>query len=580
MRRTSTRRKFFKKEIRKTFFVYALIPTILLSFLFYNILLAYSSRLIRERNDENNKAVSETLDSEIQLYRNEIGKISESAAIRNIFRDGSGKTPLYEILYRFANERVIKTYFNIIDINGKVLITNSWGNTRDSSRNLTETGMLRKLTGNPDEISIIVNRADLKYSTSKVLSIGKALIDENSHITGFFLFDLYEDDIKTALQWNMGDLLVITDSFNNAIISSNNAVVDIMEKFSPIEYESRYTMIGKTRFFVNKRAVADGNIIVNSLSSMAFIDRLYTTGMAMMAGIFLIMGTCIFFISRRFAESKGKSLDELLNAIKKVQEGNLDTFVDIKTNDEFEMLGSYYNEMIIKLKELIRLNFEQTRQNKISELQQLEAQFNPHFLFNTLEMIRYLITEDPQAASKTIVNMAHLLRYSIDYEKENVVLEDDIQYIENYLHIQKMRFNNRFDYEILIDDDAIRCMVPKLIIQPLIENSIKYGFEGKEYLRITLTGIIRDNKLILKAIDNGAGIDSGKLDEIRSLLKQERNTSTHIGLYNVNKRISLLYGGGYPIHISSAVCKGTEITVELPASIISIRENFSVRGIV
>jgi two-component system, sensor histidine kinase YesM len=579
MRKTVIRRKFFKKEIRKTFIVYALIPTILLSSIFYTILFGYSRMLIKNRNDDNNKAVSTMLEKEIDRYRQKIIDMNNSPVIRSLFAADADKTPTYETMYRFSNERVIKTYFYIFDAYGRIIISNAWGIANASGRTLSGTGMLSRLTQNPDDVSIAVNHANQRQWSGRILSVGRALTDTNKRILGFVLFDMYEDDITSAIKWNREDLLVITDRYNNAIMSTNNVVVDVMGKFKPVEYAANYTEIGKTRYFLIQRNVADGNIIVNTLSSLTFINRLYINGMIMIVVIFLIMGICIILMSRRFAEIKGKSLDELLRAIKQVQDGNLDSFVDIRSNDEFEMLGSYYNEMIVKLKDLMRLNFEQTRQNKISELQQLEAQFNPHFLFNTLEMIRYLIKDDPAAASKTIVNMAQLLRYSIDYEKDFVVLEDDIRYITNYFNIQKMRFNQRFEYNIDIDAGAMKCLIPKLIIQPLVENSIKYGFKGKDRLAVTVSASLNDMVLVLSVTDNGAGIDSETLAEIRALLQKEKNTSRHIGLYNVQKRIALLYGSEYTVKISSECNRITKITVELPVHYSDSTVNVSDKGI-
>jgi sensor histidine kinase YesM len=175
-----------------------------------------------------------------------------------------------------------------------------------------------------------------------------------------------------------------------------------------------------------------------------------------------------------------------------------------------------------------------------------------------------MIKIDSLASAKIVISMANLLRYSINYEIDSIKLEDDIKYIEDYLVIQKYRFNKKFDYAIEVDENAKKLTVPKLIIQPLIENSLKYGFEKKGYLKVSLKCYVENGKLILKVIDTGYGIELAKLSEINEILKSNENKTNHVGLFNVHRRINLLYGQTYGISIKSEEGTGTEIIVSLP----------------
>lgn len=272
----------------------------------------------------------------------------------------------------------------------------------------------------------------------------------------------------------------------------------------------------------------------------------------------------MIYYANKIAISKTKSVDELLDGISSVQNGDFTNKVSIKTNDEFELIGDYYNEMVIKVQELIEKNKEEAMQVTLSQIKLLESQFNPHFIFNTLEMLRYMIKAKDDSSEKVLLSMSRILRYSIDNTIRTTKLIEDIKYIQDYLTIQKFRFGNKFDYNISIRDECKNCTIPKLIIQPIVENSIKYGFQDKDYLLINVNSYIKKNNLIIDIIDNGEGISREELFEIERILNNSDNSSTHIGLYNVQKRISLLYGQEFGIKIESEKEKGTKVSIKLP----------------
>jgi len=157
-----------------------------------------------------------------------------------------------------------------------------------------------------------------------------------------------------------------------------------------------------------------------------------------------------------------------------------------------------------------------------------------------------------------------LLRYSISNTQEEVTVEEDIAYIENYMSILKFRFNQRFHYSIDISQQIEKCVISKLLLQPIIENSIKYGFNGREHLVVEITGYKEDDKLVMKCTDDGAGISSDTLQEMQEVLRGNVNQSIHTGLYNVNRRLQLKYGTEYGLQIESELGKGTSIKIVFP----------------
>lgn len=277
-----------------------------------------------------------------------------------------------------------------------------------------------------------------------------------------------------------------------------------------------------------------------------------------------MMIVAVLISTKGLAVKKTKDLDTIIRGLEKVKEGNLDTHIDISSNDEFETIGESYNLMIDSLKEQIERNIEMGRLVAFSQTKQLESQFNPHFLFNTLENIRFMCKLDPPSASKMVLNLSTLLRYSISNTQEEVTVKEDLVYTENYLSILKYRFNQRFHYAINIPPEVQLCIIPKLIIQPMIENAIKYGFEGKDHLLVEVNGYIEENKLILQCSDDGAGMKPETLAEMKKIIGESTNRSSHSGLYNIHRRVELRYGEGYGIQIESELGCGTFLKVVLP----------------
>ncbi len=213
----------------------------------------------------------------------------------------------------------------------------------------------------------------------------------------------------------------------------------------------------------------------------------------------------------------------------------------------------------------------QIEQNKIlaenvafAQVKRLESQFNPHFLFNTLDNIRFMAKIDAAAADKMIVSLSGLLRYSIRETREEVTVREDLDNLQNYLNILQIRFNKRFAYNIDVSEDIKDCLIPKLLVQPLLENSIKYGFGEKEKLTVNINGYQLQDKLIFVCEDDGVGIDAETLAGIKMQLIELDTEHQHIGLYNIHQRIKLMYKGDYGLDITSKEGEGTVVRLVLP----------------
>ena len=155
--------------------------------------------------------------------------------------------------------------------------------------------------------------------------------------------------------------------------------------------------------------------------------------------------------------------------------------------DEFRMLNDAFRNMVIQREELMLHNSELAERKRTMEIKQLEEQFNPHFIFNVLETLRYEIAIDSQKASEMVMAFANLMRYSVYYGSTIVPLQTDIEYINDYLLLQKMRYNRRLNYHIDIPEELMDLMIPKLLLQPVVENSLVHGMKDKHCVSVTIT---------------------------------------------------------------------------------------------
>jgi two-component system sensor histidine kinase YesM len=395
------------------------------------------------------------------------------------------------------------------------------------------------------------------------LAVGKA-ITAGKRVTGYVVFVIpgyyflnYTDNLSAKI--------IVTNRYNYAGISNSSTFTDPLGNLKPEVINSRqFFSINDEWYYITQSPILNGELIVYAFTPIKATLTSFLIGGGILMLMIIIVGFATIFGASRVAKSKTKIIDQLVEAFEAVEAGNLDTHLAITTGDEFEIIGDTYNIMLSSLKELIRTNNENTRQTVLSEIKHLESQFNPHFLFNTLENIKFMIKLNPDAAGRMIVCLSALLRYSISNSITDVTLAEDMELTENYLCIQKYRFNSHFKYTLDLADEIRDCIVPKLIIQPVIENSVRYSFQQKEDLTVNIKAELNTDNLLITIRDDGDGIMPDKLAKLRILLESPVNESTHIGLYNISRRIKLMYGEKYGLTLDSEPAVGTCVKMLLP----------------
>ncbi|KIL52134.1 cache domain-containing sensor histidine kinase [Jeotgalibacillus soli] len=283
--------------------------------------------------------------------------------------------------------------------------------------------------------------------------------------------------------------------------------------------------------------------------------------------LFVITFLLAMYISRRAARGISKPLEQLTKKMKKVQEGDFEQVEGLSSShlkDEIGVLHKNFEIMLNRINELIKENYMKQLMIKETEYKALEAQINPHFLYNTLDSINWMAKSNKQKAiAEMVESLGNMMRNIISKKEPLITIKEELEIVHDYMRIQTYRFRNRLNFTINILPEIEKCSMPKLTIQPIVENAIQHGLENMVtdcYITVS-TQIIGDDIAIMVK-DNGGGMDK---ETIHAVMKGNiKSRSSGIGVHNINERIKLMYGDQYGINISSEVNKGTTVTISLP----------------
>ncbi|MEH7379260.1 sensor histidine kinase [Bacillus sp. JJ1533] len=369
--------------------------------------------------------------------------------------------------------------------------------------------------------------------------------------------------------------IIIIDNENNVILSNSKdkEMNKVSSWLSNVDYNSLKSdsfvdvpFYGKMIVSVNKSQLTGWKIIsLISLNEItkgpAFIQK--TIFLIGLVGI--LFGIIIIWILTNYIV---KPLNTLSVVMDEVERDNFNVQVELDREDELGRVGESFNRMMNKINTLISDIYQKDINEKDAQLRALRAQINPHFLYNTLDAINWMAQfGKTDEVSKMTIALSRLLKSSIQNKKEFITLEEEMNYIKDYMTIQQIRFQDKVTYETHIDPAAKKCLVPKLILQPIVENAMIHGIEKKiENGYLFINGSIKNNKLIIQIMDNGAGMSK---ETVNALLNGNYENSdllkgTGNGILNVQNRISLLYGEDNGVKIESNINVGTIFELTLP----------------
>ncbi|HYE11087.1 MAG TPA: sensor histidine kinase [Patescibacteria group bacterium] len=424
-----------------------------------------------------------------------------------------------------------------------------------------------------EEIEILSGKFKKNYFT-----LSRKIVDFNTlENYGYLLIDLEEVILEQAYSGlldnekaevficdNQGNIISHTDKNKiGGSIKNEPFAKEVLADKNGHNYVQYKTTIGKVAIY--STIENNGWKIIKTISTDYLYEEINRIQKYLVVGgiiYALAIILYILFFSFRYTEPMMK----MMSVIKKVEQGDLTARTEVQSNDEVGQLGHSLNNMIGEMQVLIDQLIREEKEKKEVELEALHAQINPHFLYNTLNTIKWMAKiEGNSGVSKAITALVKLLRISTNLGRDMISLREEIDYVMNYLVIQKLRFSKAINIVYDIDENCMNLTLPKLILQPIVENSIIYGMEDEQHeLNIEIRASIKEQQLIIEIYDDGPGIE----DEIlKNILTKDSNKNrfSKVGLNNVNQRIKLYCGSEFGLEVETELGTGTKVVVTLPA---------------
>lgn len=452
-----------------------------------------------------------------------------------------------------------------------------------------------------------VDMEGAEYSTISMpdrISIGELVLNEANRTgkTSFWYTGLSQNNIlfvqsvkniENGGMYNAGYLVISVDLTNNVddvqkrigkkrsnlLICNENRIINMdsseAEKFKGVitnltenkDYDIK--VVGGIKYFIVKSVDEHTNwTYIHFMPFEEIVRNIWSLRLKSII-MYIILGCVMLIFSVRMTKSITGNITRLVEKMVKVKQGdfNVSDKKDVSdlTSDEIDILHTEFNDMAHKINILINENYKSRAVISDTKLKALQAQMDPHFLYNTLDTINWMarINSQPEIA-KMVKALANLMRNSFGITEKEITVEKEMTLVADYIEIQKIRHNGKLVFYDTISCDAKNSMVPKFSIQPIVENAVKYCVEKKnEPSTIKVVAYIEDEKLTVKVIDDGPGITEEDIEKICSGTFKSHGNG--IGLVNIDTRIKMIYGEQYGIMIKSEPNIKTEIGFAIPA---------------
>ena len=397
------------------------------------------------------------------------------------------------------------------------------------------------------------------------MQLGNPLAVMKINVSEAFIRSLYQN-VNTY----DGGKIFVTNA-KNTIISSIHTE-DIGQNITGESY-SKENAVDSYGYIVRNSGIPDSTVLyydipgtqwrlIESIPTHLLVPSMQSANIVLTAsiGLCILFGLIFSLVQNRFVSHP---IENLLKEMEKIEQGNFDVKVHRDSQDEIGQLNRRFNKMSVRLKRLINDVYISKIKQRESELNTLESQINPHFLYNTLDSIRWVAVKNRDyETSDQLEALSELFRQILRKGRDIVTIKEEIELLETYMYLQKAKYRDRIQMRTDIDKELMSCRIPKLILQPLVENSIVHGLESKENEGMIFITIKEEDGCILLTVeDNGIGTDE---NEIRKMLASEEETHNVFALKNIDQRVKIVFGEEYGLTFSSQMNSGTCVETRIP----------------
>lgn len=553
--------KGFERNIWEKFIITAIIPVMLLLFVF-TCFMWYSSKMMLERKTrEAGERIAEKVAQMDRDYRKNCLDMAASPEVLWFLETGEGSGQIFEQYYRSVIDQEIKFQMVIVDRQKNILLRSS---SKDGYKLDYSFMPLQKMAEQREQGETRIFSRVASGELTYYYGYG-TVIYEGEEPVGYVIYYVSNRQMKGLLEESGAEEVVITNQFDTVIVTTSETARDPYGKLTYDKEESGNLAVSGKQYYMNICSMEEQGLKVYTLGSRIYEQYYFQIIPPFIFVVLLVLCFLMYYLSKDMSRRVTEPINQLMEAVEQTARGQFDVNVELNTGDEFELLAGEYNRMVKKVDQLIESNNQMAELQRIAEFKIIRNQFNPHFIFNVLETLRYMVFVDPGETEKTILALAKFLRYNIYNQDKFVPLSEDMEHMDDFFVLHKARFQERMTYEIHMDEAASAVFVPKFFTQPFVENSIKYGFKSRDRFHISMCAELREEKLFISVKDNGGGMTKEKYHEVCARLDSEQYPDDHIGLYNINRMLKLIYGEEYGLHLINTEGEGLEVQVEIPA---------------
>lgn len=577
------------------FIMFALIPALVVNFLYFSL----SSRSINEATTKIGSEIITKISSELNYFLESVvllgDVVVDNQRVQEVLRMNFGD----DLALRYSTDLSTDTelYFASFlqpKIAGLSVLGENGGEYKSYDRAFlnqthSEQEWYKRIVESEQYVWFPPHRGQYANVSDgereSFISYGKAITDKATGMaTGVLLIDINERAIRQIISTELGEsgYLLILDEGNNVIMSSIGMEGYLTHLTENIAQKKEGTFT--TKMIVEYKGNSDMQSVVATYQEIPItgwkvmgiipikqLDRWGNILLILMTALTVMIVLMAIYMAVRTSNRFAKPIQNLRLAMSHVEEGNLDITIDLDSHyQEINQLARSFNIMVSKVKGLMTDIYEDQRKLRKAELKALQSQINPHFLYNTFDSILWLNRSDRKEDVETMVeSLTDFFRLSLSRGKEIIPLEEEVKHLESYLMIQHIRYGDKFDYSIDVDKEALTKMVPKLVLQPLVENAIYHGIKlKKENCTISIT-IRSEKETVITIKDTGVGMSEDKVNQLNRAMKGETVPGLELyGIRNIRDRLAIFFGETANINYKSIVGEGTTVTIVFP--IISI----------
>ena len=539
--------KSYRRQLMFYFTLVSVVPLVLSGLLLVGMFRTRVHREFAAQDLAKQKLIEQRLEEHLRSVEEVIAQIADDRDIRKALTQGTvSSSNIYAALYR--ETQAIRS-FSTVDIYAgeKRIYTTDRGTV---SKTLpSDFGIIARLEAQPTETAYVLNYDGI-YTRETSLQIGRK-INANA---GYVIVTIDQSDFESILKesYNGNEGVLLLNAYWEPLYAGGNLASEAnLQLFRRNRLEGR--RLNET-FADNLYAacVGDTGLTLVYMTPPALSEDIFRMMFMMLLIITVLVLIGSLMLSGYVSNFLAQPIQKLSDGMRALRHGDLTAHVELPRDDELGQLADGFNKTTVRIRRNMEERVQQQKHLNETEMRMMQAQLNPHFLYNTLDTIKWVAKAH---------QVPEIVRRSIS-GREFETLQEELELLESYCNIQELRFDDSFSFEVEVPEELMACMVPKLMLQPIVENAIIHGLEGVEDGLVKVTARRVEEELEVHVMDNGCGIEDAFIEMVKK--HDGKLLSGHLGFANVDSIIRLNYGPQYGIDITRLPEGGTDVILRLP----------------